>query len=153
MIQEYININRDYNQPTSPLTRPSSPANFGGVSLKFFVPKQGAARKYQQPQRGYGNELRWCEIPHARRQRTDVLGRTSQGWEIRGSDRRHARSGCAAPRKRIRVPRPAAQGHPAAVTIISDGRFVDTSATSLYSEGTEGWQVNRRNGGPLSENV
>ena len=32
------------------------------------------------------------------------------------------------------------------VTIISDGRFVDTSATSLYSERTKGWQVNRRNG-------
>ena len=33
------------------------------------------------------------------------------------------------------------------MTIISDGRSVATSATSLYSERTEGWQVNRRNGG------
>ena len=32
------------------------------------------------------------------------------------------------------------------LTIISDGRFVDTSATSRYSAKTKGWKVSRRNG-------
>ena len=33
------------------------------------------------------------------------------------------------------------------LTIISDGRYVDTSATSRYSAVTKGWDVNRRKGG------
>ena len=33
------------------------------------------------------------------------------------------------------------------LTIISDGRFVDTSATGRYSAQTEGWNVQKRSGG------
>jgi hypothetical protein len=33
------------------------------------------------------------------------------------------------------------------LTIISDGRFVDTSATDRYSKISNGWTVHKRSGG------
>ena len=146
IIQEYININRDYNQPTSPITRPSSPANFGGVSLKFFVPKQSprdnvnnhsvvtvmtyAGVKFLMP--GDNEPPSWIELLKDGKfveaiRDTHVLVAPHHGRE----------SGFHGPLFKLIRP---------LVTIISDGRFVDTSATNLYSERTEGWQVNRRNG-------
>ena len=147
IIQEYININRDYNQPTSPITRPSSPANFGGVSLKFFVPKKAprdnvnnhsvvtvmsyAGLKFLMP--GDNEPPSWSELLKDGKfveavRDTHVLVAPHHGRE----------SGFHGPLFKLIRP---------LVTIISDGKFVDTSATSLYSDRTEGWQVNRRNGG------
>ena len=146
LIQEYININRDYNQPTSPLTRPSTPANFGGVSLKFFVPKQApreninnhsvvtvmsyAGVKFLMP--GDNETPSWSELLKDGKF-VEAIGRT----HVLVAPHHGRESGFHGPL--FRVIRPLA-------TIISDGKFVDTSATSLYSERTEGWQVNRRNG-------
>ena len=146
LVQEYININRDYNQPTSPLARPSSPANFGGVSLNFFVPKQApreninnhsvvtvmsyAGVKFLMP--GDNEPPSWSELLKNGKF-VEAIG----GTQVLVAPHHGRESGFHAPL--FRVIRPL-------VTIISDGRFVDTSATSLYSERTEGWQVNRRNG-------
>ena len=146
LIQEYININRDYNQPTSPLTRPSSPANFGGVSLNFLVPKQApraninnhsvvtvmsyAGVKFLMP--GDNEPPSWCELL-----KDGKFVEAIRGTHVLVAPHHGRESGFHGPL--FKVIRPL-------VTIISDGRFVDTSATSLYSERTEGWQVNRRNG-------
>ena len=146
IIQEYIDINRDYNQPTSPQTQPSSPANFGGVSLKFFVPKRAprdnvnnhsvvtvmsyAGVKFLMP--GDNEPPSWCELL------TDgKFVEAIRGTHVLVAPHHGRESGFHAPL--FRVIRPL-------VTIISDGKFVDTSATNLYSERTEGWEVNRRNG-------
>ena len=146
LIQEYININRDYNRPTSPVTRPSSPANFGGVSLKFFVPKHAPREninnhsvvtvmsyggvKFLMP--GDNEPPSWSELLKDRKF-VEAIG----GTHVLVAPHHGRESGFHGPL--FRVIRPLS-------TIISDGNFVDTSATSLYSERTEGWQVNRRNG-------
>ena len=146
LIQEYININREYNQPTSSLTRPSSSDNFGGVSLKFFVPKQSprnnvnnhsvvtvvtyAGVKFLMP--GDNEPPSWSELLKDKN-----FVEAIRGTHILVAPHHGRESGFHGPL--FKVIRPL-------VTIISDGRFVDTSATSLYSERTEGWQVNRRNG-------
>ena len=146
LIQEYININRDYNRPTSPVTRPSSPVNFGGVSLKFFVPKHAPREninnhsvvtvmsyggvKFLMP--GDNEPPSWSELLKDRKF-VEAIG----GTHVLVAPHHGRESGFHGPL--FRVIRPLS-------TIISDGNFVDTSATSLYSERTEGWQVNRRNG-------
>ena len=146
IIQEYININRDYNQPTSALTQPSSPTNFGGVSLKFFVPKKAprdnvnnhsvvtvisyAGVKFLMP--GDNEPPSWSELLKDGKF-VEAIG----GTHVLVAPHHGRESGFHAPLFRNIRP---------LVTIISDGRFVDTSATNLYSERTEGWEVNRRNG-------
>lgn len=148
IIQEYININRDYNQRTSPQTQPSSPANLGGVSLKFFVPKKAprdnvnnhsvvtvmsyAGVKFLMP--GDNEPPSWCELLA-----DGKFVEAIRGTHVLVAPHHGRESGFHAPL--FRVIRPL-------VTIISDGKFVDTSATNLYSERTEGWEVQRRNGRP-----
>ena len=146
IIQEYININREYNQPASPLTQPSSPGNLGGVLLKFFVPKQPptdnvnnhsvvtvmtyAGVKFLLP--GDNEPPSWSELLKDK----DFV-KAIGGTHVLVAPHHGRESGFHG--AVFKVIRPL-------VTIISDGRFVATSATSLYSERTEGWQLNRRNG-------
>ena len=146
IIEKYIEIDQRYNQPASPQTALSSPQNYGGVSFKFFTPYKSstdninnhsvvtvmtyAGVKLLLP--GDNEPPSWDELLANSNfvsaiQNTHVLVAPHHG---RGS-------GFHAPL--FKVIRPL-------ITVISDGRFVDTSATSRYSAVTKGWKVDKRNG-------
>ena len=143
IIQEYINIDYEYNQP-------KSPASFGGVSLKFFVPMRAprdnlndhsvvtvmsyAGVKFLLP--GDNEPPSWSELL-----RMNDFVKAIRGTHVLVAPHHGRESGFHAPL--FRVIRPL-------VTIISDGRSVETSATYLYSERTKGWKVRRRNGSSIT---
>ena len=148
IIEKYIEIDKKYNQPVGPEENPSQPANNGGVSLEFFFPKGCPTNnvnnhsvvavmtyegvKFLLP--GDNESCSWDELLDDQYflqaiQNTHILVAPHHGRE----------SGYDSNLFEYINP---------VLTVISDGRFVDTSATSRYSAVTGGWVVNRRNGDP-----
>ena len=146
IVQKYLDIDRSYNQPTSPQTSMSLPANYGDVSFQFFTSRQCPRDninnhsvvtvmtyqgvKFLMP--GDNESSSWKELLGRQDfvsaiQNTHVLIAPHHGRE----------SGFHAPLFERITPM---------LTIISDGRVVDTSATSRYSAESKGWVVTRRNG-------
>ena len=146
IIQKYIDINRSYNQPADPQTSLSSLTNYGNVAFQFFTPKHSPRDninnhsvvtvmtyegvKFLMP--GDNEPSSWNELLA----RQDFLS-AIQGTHVLVASHHGRESGYNAPLFKRITP---------LLTIISDGRFVDTSATSRYSAETKGWVVTRRNG-------
>ena len=146
IIQKYIEINRRYSQPNIGETDFSNPSNYGGVSVKFFTPDKSprdninnhsvitvmtyAGVKFLMP--GDNEPPSWNEMLS----RQDFLS-AIQGTHVLVAPHHGRESGYHAPLFSRITP---------LLTIISDGRVVDTSATSRYSAKTKGWKVSRRNG-------
>ena len=147
IIQKYIEIDRRYNQPASPQTDLCTPRNFGGVSFEFFTP-------HLSPRDNINNHSVVTVMTYAGVKLLSPGDNEPPSWEellaipkfvsaIRDTHvlvaPHHGReSGFHAPLFKIIRP---------LVTIVSDGRLVDTSATSRYSGVTGGWEVTRRSGG------
>ena len=146
IIQKYIDIRRHYSQPAAQENDISIPSNYGGVSFQFFVPSLPprnninnhsvitvmtyAGVKFLMP--GDNEPPSWNEMLS----RQDFVS-AIQGTHILVAPHHGRESGYHAPLFDKITP---------LLTIISDGRFVDTSATSRYSAKTTGWKVKRKNG-------
>ena len=146
IIQKYIKMDKRYNQPSTVETDLSIPSNFGGVQFQLFSPfisprnninnhsivtvmtYQGV--KFLMP--GDNEPPSWKELL----ERQDFVA-AIQGTHVLVAPHHGRESGYHSPLFKIINP---------LLTIISDGRFVDTSATSRYSAQTKGWKVSRRNG-------
>ena len=146
IIQKYIATDRLYSQPATRETDISKPANWGGVSFQIFTPVQSprsninnhslitvmtyAGVKFLMP--GDNESPSWNEMLS----RQDFLS-AIQGTHVLVAPHHGRESGYHAPLFSRITP---------LLTIISDGRVVDTSATNRYSANTKGWKVSRRNG-------
>ena len=147
IIKKYIDLNKEYNQPSSPSKDPRVPANYGGVSLEFFRPVKCPADnvnnhsivtvmtysgvKFLLP--GDNEPPSWCELLRDRQ-----FVQAIEGTHVLVAPHHGRRSGYHGPLFEHISP---------LLTIISDGRYVDTSATGRYSAVTKGWDVNKRRGG------
>ena len=145
IIQKYIEINGRYNQANIGETDFSNPANYGGVSVKFFTPNKSprdninnhsvvtlmtyAGVKFLMP--GDNEPPSWSELLADRSFASSI-----EGTHVLVAPHHGRASGFHAPLFEKITP---------LLTIISDGRFVDTSATGRYSAKTKGWRVSRRN--------
>ena len=136
---KYIDLNKEYNQPSSPSKDPRVPANYGGVSLEFFRPVKCPADnvnnhsivtvmtysgvKFLLP--GDNEPPSWCELLRDRQ-----FVQAIEGTHVLVAPHHGRRSGYHGPLFEHISP---------LLTIISDGRYVDTSATGRYSAVTKGW--------------
>ena len=147
IIQQYIEFDRRYCYPTDPYTNPALPANNGGVSFQFFCPTKSSTANvnnhsivtvvsYQGVKillPGDNEGLSWNELLL-----NQNFVRAIRGTHILVAPHHGRESGFHGPLFEFIEPK---------LTIISDGRVVDTSATSRYSAVTKGWDVHRRRGG------
>ncbi len=148
IIRKYIDVNKRYTGTITDELR-LTPSNCGGASFQFFVPTSAPRDnvnnhsvvtvmvyegvKFLLP--GDNEPPSWHELLGMRDfltaiQNTHVLVAPHHGRE----------SGYHSPLFEKISP---------LLTIISDGRFVDTSATSRYSAKTKGWTVHSRKGGSV----
>lgn len=147
IIQQYIAFDRRYCYPVDPYVNPALPTNNGGVSFQFFGPTQNSTANvnnhsivtvvsYQGVKNllpGDNEEFSWDELLCDRK-----FVEAIRGTHILVAPHHGRLSGFHGPLFEYIEPK---------LTIISDGRVVDTSATSRYSAVTEGWPVQRRSGG------
>ena len=146
IIQKYIDIDKRYSGSPPKDQDLSVPSNYGGVSFQFFTPVQSprnninnhsvvtvmtyAGVKFLMP--GDNEPSSWNELLAKQ-----DFAAAIQGTHVLIAPHHGRESGYHAPLFSKITP---------LLTIISDGRFVDTSATSRYSAQTKGWTVTRRNG-------
>ena len=147
VIQQYIEFDRRYCYPVNPYANPALPANNGGVSFQFFGPTQSSTANVNNHSvvtvvtylgvkillPGDNEGLSWDELLSDQK-----FVKAIRGTHILVAPHHGRKSGFHAPLFKFIEP---------VLTIISDGRVVDTSATSRYSAVTKGWDVNRRGGG------
>ena len=147
-IQKYLEIRRRYSNPVGPQDDVDLPQNNGGVSIQSFVPTQASTGNLNNHSvvtvleysglkiliPGDNESPSWEELLGQQRfvnaiADTNVLVASHHGRE----------SGFY---------RPLFDHFQPLITLISDGRTVDTSATNRYSALTKGWKVSRRNNFP-----
>jgi len=147
VIDKYLEIDRRYNLPVSSDEDPYEPSNNGGVTFTKFHPKSADTSElnnrsivvvveYAESKlliTGDNEAAAWSEL----------LGRHDFRTAIAGTDillaAHHGReSGYCKELFDHISPK---------LTIISDGRFCDTSATDRYSKHSSGWMVYKRSGG------
>ncbi len=147
IIRKYIEIGNKYTAPPRPYYNPSEPANNGGVSFQHFIPCQSsttnlnnhsvvtvisyAGVKILLP--GDNESPSWGELL----KRPDFKQAIS-GVDVLVAPHHGRESGFHS--ELFKYFRPY-------ITIISDGRFVDTSATNRYSAVTKGFEVRSRSRG------
>lgn len=147
IVGKYIALNKEYNQPSNRAKDPRVPANYGGVSLEFFRPVRCPADnvnnhsvvtvmtyagvKFLLP--GDNEPPSWSELLSDR-----TFLKSIEGTHVMVASHHGRRSGYHNPLFEHISP---------LITIVSDGRYVDTSATGRYSAVSTGWDVNKRRGG------
>ena len=145
-IAKYIEINSRYIYPCSPQDNPLTPANNGGVSFQVFSPCQSSTTnlnnhsivivmeyggvKFLLP--GDNEPPSWDELL-ARPDFKEAIA----GVHVLVAPHHGRESGFHSELFKHFKP---------LITIISDGRFLDTSATSRYSSVTKGSEIGRQNG-------
>ena len=147
IIRKYIEINRRYTSPVNPQDDPTASANNGGVSFRFFRPS-GSSRvnlnnhsvvttveyngiKILLP--GDNESESWSELLEC----PDFKDAIS-GTHVLFAPHHGRKSGFHSELFKYFNP---------LITIISDGRFLETSATNRYAKITQGWNVKKRSGG------
>lgn len=147
IFEKYFEINKRYSEPITPENNLKLPKNTGGVDIETFVPKSCSTSNinnhsivtvvsYAQSKvilTGDNEPPSWKEL----------LGKTSFVNAIKDADillaPHHGRdSGFY---------KELFDHFSPYLTIISDGRFCDTSATDRYDDVTKGWTVYYRSGG------
>ena len=145
-IQKYLEIKRRYSSPVAPQTLVDLPQNNGGVSIQTFIPSQSSTGNLNNHSvvtvleysgvkiliPGDNESPSWAELLNRRDFVTEIAG-----THVLVAPHHGRESGFHRPLFDHFHPR---------ITLISDGRTVDTSATARYSNLTEGWKVRRRNG-------
>ena len=145
-IREYLDISRKYNNPVGPQGGIGSPQNNGGVSMKMFTPVQASTAnlnnhsvvtviEYSEVKiliPGDNEPASWEELL----KRRDFVTEIAETHVLVASH--HGRESG--------FHRPLFDHINPLITLISDGRTVDTSATARYANVTKGWKVDKRNG-------
>ena len=145
-IQKYLEVRRRYSNPVGPQDDVDLPQNNGGVSITTFVPRQSSTGnlnnhsvvtvleysgvKFLVP--GDNESASWEELLN----RENFVAAIA-GTHVLVASHHGRESGFYSPLFDHFRPN---------ITLISDGRTVDTSATSRYANVTKGWSVRRRNG-------
>ena len=147
LFEKYFEINKRYSEPITPENNLKLPKNTGGVDIETFVPKSCSTSNinnhsivtvvsYAQSKvilTGDNEPPSWKEL----------LGKTSFVNAIKDADillaPHHGRD--SGFHKEL------FDHFSPYLTIISDGRFCDTSATDRYDDVTKGWTVYYRSGG------
>ena len=144
-IQKYIEVRRRYSSPVGPQDDVDLPQNNGGVSIRTFVPTQSATGNLNNHSvatvleysgvkiliPGDNESASWEELLN----RGDFVAAIA-GTHVLVASHHGRESGFHSPLFDHFRP---------IITLISDGRIVDTSATSRYTDVTKGWSVRRRN--------
>ena len=145
-IQKYLEVRRRYSSPVGTQDRVDLPQNNGGVSIKRFAPTQSSTGNLNNHSvvtvleysgvkillPGDNESASWEELLN----RGDFVAAIA-GTHVLVASHHGRESGFHSPLFDHFRP---------AITLISDGRTVDTSATSRYTNVTKGWLVRRRNG-------
>ena len=145
-IQKYLEVRRRYSNPVGPQDDVDLPQNNGGVSITTFVPRQSSTGnlnnhsvvtvleysgvKFLVP--GDNESASWEELLNR-----ETFVAAIAGTHVLVASHHGRESGFYSPLFDHFRPN---------ITLISDGRTVDTSATSRYANVTKGWSVRRRNG-------
>ena len=146
IIEKYIEIGSRYTSPVGSQNSLNDPANTGGVELQTFVPKLSSTSNLNNHSvvtvLSYGTVKILLPGDNEPPSWNELLDRPDFRSAIDGVNvlvaPHHGReSGYHGPLFDYFKP---------LITIISDGRFLDTSATSRYSAVSRGWEVKRRNG-------
>lgn len=146
IIQKYLDINDRYNEPLSEENDPKLPSNNGGVDIRFFVSRSCSTSNLNNHSVVTVISYETCRvlIPgdnesaswHELLKRDDFLKAIS-GTDILVAPHHGRDSGFCSELFNYFEPK---------LTVISDGRFGDTSATSRYDQVTQGWTVHNRKG-------
>lgn len=146
VIRKYLEINQSYNHTLAEAENPNTPANNGGVSIQFFVSRSLSRANLNNHSivtiLSYENCKAILPGDNEPASWRDLLNNQDFIRSISGTDiflaPHHGRESgfCSDIFDHFR-PR---------LTVISDGPYGDTSATSRYSQVTQGWVVHRRNG-------
>lgn len=147
LFEKYFEINERYKEKVLDNENPRFPANNGGVNIECFDPTSCSTSNIN-------NHSIVTVLSYAKRKVIltgdneppswkELLGKTSFVNAIKGADvllaPHHGRdSGFHKELFSYFSPY---------LTIISDGRFCDTSATDRYDDVTKGWKVHYRSGG------
>ena len=145
-LRKYFEVRRKYNSPVGSQDDVDLPQNNGGVSIRTFVPKQSTTGNLNNHSvvtvleyssvkvliPGDNESASWEELLN----RDDFVAAIT-GTHVLVASHHGRESGFHSPLFDHFTP---------TITLISDGRTVDTSATSRYTSVTKGWSVRRRNG-------
>ena len=145
-LQKYLTIRSKYSDPVDQQDDVDLAQNNGGVSISTFVPRQSSTGNLNNHSvvtlieysgvkiliPGDNESASWEELLS----RDDFIAAIA-GTHVFVASHHGRESGFHGPLFD--------HFHPI-ITLISDGRSGDTSATSLYTNVTEGWSVRRRNG-------
>ena len=148
VIRKYIEIDTRYNLPADPQSSPRLPENNGDASIEVFSPAQSSHANLNN--HSIVTVISYCGV------KILIPGDNEPpSWDelLKRSDFKAAIADVSV----LVAPHHGRESgfhselfnhFQPLITIISDGRFLDTSATDRYSAVTKGWQVNRRNGSP-----
>ena len=144
--QKYVEIDRKYTKPIQAIDNPSITINNGGVSISSFFPMQS-------PKTNLNNHSIVTVIEYQGVKILSPGDNESPSWEellANGSFKESIRGTHV-----LVAPHHGRESGfhvelfdhiSPLITIISDGRTVDTSATSRYSTKTKGWRVQKGSG-------
>ena len=146
-IRKYLEIKQRYSGPVSPQENALLSQNNGGVSIKLFTPQQSSKTNLNNHSvvtileysgvkilvPGDNEASSWQELLN-RRDFVDAINNT----HVLVAAHHGRESGFY---------RPLFQHISPLLTLVSDGRVVDTSVTDRYTQVSRGWSVKRRNGG------
>ena len=147
IIDKYLEVNRRYTSPVDPSENPFHANNNGGVEIQRFTPSSCATSNLNNHSivtiishaqskmiiPGDNEPASWDELL----KRNDFIS-AIKGTDILVAPHHGRQSGFSSALFEHITPR---------LTIISDGRFCDTSATDRYAQKTQGWMVHKRSGG------
>lgn len=146
LFEKYFEINQRYSDPVSTDNDPSKPDNYGGVEIQCFNPKSSSTSNINNHSivtvLSYANSKVILAGDNEPPSWKELLDKEDFKSAIKNADillaPHHGReSGFYSELFEHFKPR---------LTIISDGRFCDTSATDRYGKISTGWTVHHRNG-------
>jgi competence protein ComEC len=147
VVSQYIDLRAKFSGGPAPAApdNPTVPASFGGVRFQFFTPLQATTNLNDTSLVtviSYANSKILIPGDNEKPSWTELLGRADFWAAIAGTDvlvaAHHGRdAGYCADLFKFISPK---------LTIISDGRFKETSATDRYCGQTTGWTVYDRAG-------
>ena len=146
-IQKYLEIRRRYSSPVGPHEDVDLPQNNGGVSIKTFVPSQSSTSNLNNHSVVTAIEYSGVKIlvpgDNESPSWTELLGRSDFVSAVGGTHvlvaAHHGRASG--------FHQPLFEHFSPLITLVSDGRTVDTSVTSRYTGVSRGWDVDKRSGG------